>query len=42
MESSRVIFMGILVWVFDGKPPDLKKAELMRRKKLKEDAKDSV
>ncbi len=34
MESNLVIFLYILVWVFDGKPPDLKKAELMRRKKV--------
>ena len=28
------------VWVFDGNPPDLKKGELQRRKKLKEEAKE--
>ena len=30
------------VWVFDGKPPQMKNGELARRKKMKEEAKDNA
>ena len=30
------------VWVFDGKPPVLKKGELKRRKELKDEAKEQI
>jgi len=38
-RTGRLIELGIKpVYVFDGKPPELKKKELERRKELKEDA----
>ena len=30
------------VWVFDGKPPQMKNGELARRKKMKDEAKDNA